>query len=325
LASQRGNWCAQTPAPVVSLSGNAPSASQALGQDFISPALAGLFYADLIQRFLPVPVPAFDRSHGIEQSWQRAFDYLPGQLLSQPLASMYQGCQRPLPHLLLNATRVETGQRVVLSRLPAALFNNSFDAMVAGSMARRQSLTGLVHHSARFPLVSPAGTVEIEGAKVGALTGFRLVDGGYFDNSGVETTLDLILALKTMVPAERPFHPLLLLVRNEASSLTAQDANNNAPASWFPEAGSILSALLNARGSHAVTARAVAKRELGDFDVIDLVVPAGTPAAAAPLGWALSAQVRVALDEAAVQVAECAGRQIEDRAAGRVPSCKTTP
>jgi hypothetical protein len=326
LASQRGQWCAQTALPVVSLSGKAPSASQALGQDFISPALAGLFYADLIQRFLLVPVSAFDRSHGIEQSWQRAFDYLPGQLLSRPLASMYQGCQRPLPHLLLNATRVETGQRVVLSQLPAALFKNSFDAMVAGSVARRQSLTGLVHHSARFPLVSPAGTVEIEGANSGALTGFRLVDGGYFDNSGVETALDLILELKRLVPPERPFHPLLLLVRNEASSLAAQDAKNDAPAAWFPETGSILSALLNARGSHAVTARAVALRELGDDDVIDLVVPAGTPAAVAPLGWALSAQVRQALSSAAGKVAECAGEQIKDRAANRAKkSCKIAP
>ena len=325
LASQRGQWCAQAAAPVVSLSGKAPSASQALGPDFVSPALAGLFYGDLLQRFLPVPVSALDRSRGIEQAWQHAFDHLPGQPLTQPLATLYRGCQRPLPHLLLNATRVETGQRAVLSRLPATLFNNTFDAMAAGSMAPRQSLAGLVHHSARFPLVSPAGTVEIEGAAANALPAFRLVDGGYFDNSGVETALDLILALKKLAPAERPFHPLLVLVRNEASSLVAQGTTSDAPAAWFPETGSILSALMNARGSHAVTARAAAQRALDEHDIIDLVVPTGTPAAAAPLGWALSAQVRAALDKAAVQVAECAARQIEDRAAGRVPSCKTTP
>jgi hypothetical protein len=326
LATQRGQWCAQTAASVISLSGRSPSAAQALGPDFVSPALAGLFYADLMQRFLPVAVPAFDRSRAIEAAWQRAFDHLPGQPLEQPLASLYQGCQRPLPHLLLNATRVETGQRTVLSRLPATLFNNTFDAMAAGSMAPRQTLAGLVHHSARFPLISPAGTVEVEGAAAGAPPAFRLVDGGYFDNSGVETALDLILALKKLTPAERPFRALLVLVRNEASGLATQPANSDAPAAWFPETGSILSALMNARGSHAVTARAAAQRALDDKeDIIDLVVPPGTPAAAAPLGWALSAQVRAALDRAAVQVAECAARQIEDRAAGRVPGCRTTP
>jgi predicted acylesterase/phospholipase RssA len=326
LATQRERWCEQAAAPVVSLSGTAPGAAQTLGADFVSPALAGLFYADLIQRFLPVPVPAFDRSRAIEAAWQRAFDHLPGQPLAQPLATLYQRCRRPLPHLLLNATRVETGQRAVLSRLPATLFSNTFnDAMAAGSLAPRQSLAGLVHHSARFPLVSPAGTVEFEDAAAGELPAFRLVDGGYFDNSGVETVLDLVLALQKLAPPERPFRTLLLLVRNEASGLAAQPANNAAPAAWFPEIGSILSALMNARGSHAVTARAAALRALDPHDIIDLVVPPGTPAAAAPLGWALSPQVRAALDTAAAQVAECAARQIEDRAAGRPPSCRTTP
>jgi hypothetical protein len=328
LASQRGQWCdpasPSSKASALSFSGMAPSARVALGPDFVSPALAGLFYADLMQRFLPFPVAAFDRSRGIEEAWQRAFAHLPGEPLAQPLSALYQGCKRPLPHLLLNATRVETGQRVVLSRLPAALFNNTFDAMVPGSLAQRQSLAGLVHHSARFPLVSPAGTVKIDGTATGVPPAFRLVDGGYFDNSGVETALDLILALKKRSP-DLPFHPVLLLVRNEASPLAAQDANNHAPAAWFPETGSILSALLNARSSHAVTARAAALRALDDNDIIDMVVPVGTPAAAAPLGWALSAQVRRTLDVAAVAVADCAARLLEDRVGGHAPSCKTSP
>ena len=54
--------------------------------------------------------------------------------------------------------------------------------------------------SARFPWVSPAATVP---AKIDLDSGkaekSRLVDGGYFDNSGVETAVDLLQALEVQI------------------------------------------------------------------------------------------------------------------------------
>jgi predicted chitinase len=59
--------------------------------------------------------------------------------------------------------------------------------------------------SARFPWVSPAATVP---AKVDLDSGkaekTRLVDGGYFDNSGVETAVDLLQALELNKATDRP-------------------------------------------------------------------------------------------------------------------------
>ena len=49
----------------------------------------------------------------------------------------------------------------------------------------RQSLAS----SARFPFLTSAGSYQRDGQK------HRLVDGGFFDNTGIETALDLIRML----------------------------------------------------------------------------------------------------------------------------------
>jgi hypothetical protein len=320
LASHRAHWCPTTrPGQGVRLgSSGAPTltAPHALGMDFVAPAVAGMFYADLVQRFLPFKLPRADRAHTIETAWQRAFVHLPDQPLQGALDAFYAGC-KPMPHLMLNATRVETGQRVVLTRLPTAepqtAFINTFDAMAPGSAARTQSLAGLVHHSARFPLVSPAGTVPVEPHTPQQAAAFRLVDGGYFDNSGVQSALDLVLWLRRQPQTGPPVRPVLLLLRNEASWMDCQAPHLGAPSAVFPESSSIALALLNVRGSHAVSARGLALALLGN-DVIDLPVQAVPNEA--PLGWALSVPARRTLAEQAEQAVQRALPRLDALATG---------
>jgi hypothetical protein len=57
--------------------------------------------------------------------------------------------------------------------------------------------------SARFPWILPAGTLKRDGAAA------HLVDGGYFDNSGIETSRDFISCLRNVrcndhFPIEEP-------------------------------------------------------------------------------------------------------------------------
>ena len=307
LATHRADYCGPGPAPPAGVVGlrseTAPAlpATRALSADFVSPAVAGMFYGDLMQRFLPVRIGVLDRSRAIEGAWQRGFAHLPGQPFDNTLEALYAGCPA-LPQLIFNATRVETGERVALTRLPTdrSLFVNTFDAMQHGSGAPRQTLAGLVHHSARFPLVSPAGTVPIEGAAGDVPPSFRLVDGGYFDNSGVQSALDLMQALPGL-PGFRPMRPLLLVIRNGHEPLDQQAAHAAGSLGLFPESGSVGLALANVRGSHAVTVRGTAKRLLGD-NLIDLDVPAEF--AEAPLGWALSGAARRKLDGGALALAK---------------------
>src|SRR6266478_5513175 len=49
------------------------NAHKILGQDFLSPALASMFYPDLVQRFIPFPIPYFDRGKSLEMGWEKAW------------------------------------------------------------------------------------------------------------------------------------------------------------------------------------------------------------------------------------------------------------
>lgn len=61
--------------------------------------------------------------------------------------------------------------------------------------------------SARFPIISPAGALR---AKDDATHGDRVVDGGYFDNAGLASALDVARALKG-----EGITPLILWVQND--------------------------------------------------------------------------------------------------------------
>jgi hypothetical protein len=59
------------------------------------------------------------------------------------------------------------------------------------------SLSTAVSLSARFPWLTPAGSLTTDCRETGAPPESRLVDGGYFDNSGVDTALDVIGQIKS--------------------------------------------------------------------------------------------------------------------------------
>ena len=174
-----------------------------LADDHLSPVAAFLLFPDLFQRFLPHPIAAFDRARALELSWEdSARTSLGSSILSRPFLALWMKPRRyALPALLLNSTRVETGQRAVLSNLDLTQgFPDVIDPLATelgatpGDTYRLARLANApvstaAHLSARFTYVSPAARVEREPA--GGLWG-RLVDGGYFDNSGAATATDLL-------------------------------------------------------------------------------------------------------------------------------------
>src|SRR5205814_256662 len=92
--------------------------------------------------------------------------------------------------LLLNTTHVENGRRYV-----AAPFNDSTFFLdgrnLHWSLGADLRLSTAVHNSARFSYVSPAARIERhDGKDYGSL-----VDGGYFENSGLATVGDLYRAI----------------------------------------------------------------------------------------------------------------------------------
>ena len=106
----------------------AQRAEAMLAQDHLSPVTAFMLYPDLLQRFLPFPVAAFDRARALEMSWEKSgHDVLGVEAFSEPFGTLWSGRYHSMPALLLNSTRVETGQRAIVSSLE--LSNDFLDAV----------------------------------------------------------------------------------------------------------------------------------------------------------------------------------------------------
>ncbi|MDR6860508.1 hypothetical protein [Variovorax guangxiensis] len=304
-------------------------AAHALGQDFLAPALAGLFYYDFFQRFLPWPVPGFDRSRGLEEGWQRAHERISGSPFSNSMGALYAGCPQ-LPLLLLNTTVVESGQRGIMAPITTTDWaRDAVDLMDAQWTTATQPLSGLVHHSARFPIISPPGSVELQVERGDdrdsyvrrhqPLTRKRLVDGGYYDNSGVQTVLDLLIALRRAgtVPAGLELQPILVAITNGggAGQPCDDDPAKRAPppapqaapgvSRFVYDATSPFVALLNVRDSHTRVMMAEARERFGAGNVIEIPMPRNIGGADPALGWSLSTYATSYMS----RVAKCAVRE----------------
>jgi hypothetical protein len=273
-----------------------------LGEDFLAPVSAALLYPDLVQRFLPVSFSSLDRATALEQSWERAWRKTVGSdRFAQPLEALWAGAAGWTPALFLNATWVETGKRFITSNLRLSAANAEIvfvDAQDAQAFFAPNSLalSTAAHMSARFTYVSPAGTLR----KDGRLRG-RVVDGGYFENSGATGTLEILKLLPSM-EAEDPrwakVEPYVIHISNEpvnpgAPPDTLEVPRNRRaiqPGTWLNEALSPLWALLNTRDARGVYARETLRWHVGRSNYLEfgLCRRSGN----IPLGWVLSERTR---------------------------------
>jgi hypothetical protein len=218
-----------------------------------------------------------------------------------------------LPLLLLNGTSVETGRRIIASDVvstvevePGAwrrtLYPAAFDLFellstpcaanaapcprappFPGDQPRARDAPDLLLStaaliSARFPVISPAGVLRTPGGQDppgGQAQGDRVVDGGYFENAGLTTALDLAAELKKLNVT-----PAILWVQNEPSRAGSTASTPPRPAatpfvggldeSFLTRAFGVLAspadALFATREGHGAEAAALAVEELTSFN-----------------------------------------------------------
>jgi hypothetical protein len=290
-------------------------ARQMLRRDFLSPVLGYLLYPDLLQRFLPLPIGAADRARAMEAAWRAGWtEALGGDRFGQRFDQLWHGAgDVEIPSLLLNATLVDGGNRFIASDLVVnGQFPDAFDGFDALLDTRQMSLATAVHNSARFTYLSPAGTVascrdERDGvALVACRAGLprapwgRVIDGGYFENSGVETVRDLLFGLRPTLARWREagfvIEPLVLVISN--SPRVRAPAGHNDPrrarldTTLLSEVLAPLLGLFNTRIARASFAVSAASRDLAAGAT---GAPVGfywfgmMSAQDTPLGWALAA------------------------------------
>ncbi len=309
--------------------GNAVIAKQegqkVLGRDFLSPVVAATLYPDLAQRLLPFPVPHFDRALALEEAWERAWRAtVPGRdRFAEPMESLREGAGWS-PVLFLNATWVETGKRIVASQ--AAITVDGEPDFVDTEDAQRffapnsLRLSTAVHMSARFTYVSPAGTLEKGDKKHG-----RVVDGGYFENSGSTTTLEIAKTINAMAedrdedPRWKNVEPIVIHISNEPVDPhyppeTLEKAAKHpkiGPGIWMPEILSPLKTLLNTREARGTYARDTLRLHVGEDHFFHFRLC--RESTSVPLGWVLSSGTQRSMN------IQLAGLRCEAEEAGDVP------
>lgn len=189
--------------------------------DLLTSMLANMLFVDGLLRFLPFEVPndaINDRGlvfeHTLHRAWARYAPSSSTRVFEHPFESLWAPPHQGLPLLLANTTVVGSGERMVQAplTLSAAEFRSVFPGAVdaascwgGGSL----SLAAIVHNSARFTWMSPAGRFDEDSN----CPGLRVVDGGYFENSGTATAADIVSAVRQRY-GDR-VRPIVVQIRND--------------------------------------------------------------------------------------------------------------
>jgi hypothetical protein len=127
-----------------------------------------------------------------------------------------------MPHLIFNATVVNTGQRVLFTDFAVAApteereFQDAVDmreVLFKDDGGKTQSwdvpLSTAAHASARFTYTNPAGLMS---------SGQRVVDGGYFENSGAASLREVLAAVRLQLEKRKMADrvvPVVIIISND--------------------------------------------------------------------------------------------------------------
>jgi hypothetical protein len=198
-------------------------ATDFLTEDFLGPTLASGIFKDLPASFLP-DLSQDDRGAALEEG----FEYASGGLLARPFLSLFPYGGQPSntpwrPILLLNGTHEESGKRIIVGHVLVErnVFIDALDGLHVLDGDVRASTAA--HNSARFSYISPAGDLgrrrgpavdstgwptNWESLKT-ALKSWRtewngsVIDGGYFENFGALSALELARHAKAALDEEK--------------------------------------------------------------------------------------------------------------------------
>jgi hypothetical protein len=274
-------------------------------KNFLSGPVATLFGPEILQRLLPTQIfglggiPFFsrfeeDRAIALESGIETAFEGLtPVNALKDDFCSSYVPTQ-DAPLLLLNATDVDSGKRVVLT--PARIFgdSNAFYPVQDDPYLHMRLSTAAVL-SARFPIISPVGELRLSAGQR-----FRLVDGGYSDNTGTETIAALIRELSSVAEQllrETPTRRVAFFVLSAKFSGPPPQDRTFTPASF--EFVPVIEALLNSRARLSASSEilALTMQSLGPripYACVD--VPVTSVLRYQPFGWNVSSKAATDID-----------------------------
>ncbi len=260
-------------------------ATNTFSQDYLSPVLGMALFPDLLQRFIFPDIPWFDRARGLEKAFERSVTNQSASLLTKSYFDWHKPYNSG-PALLLNTTEVKSGRRMTMS--PFTFCESNYCKPLLPWDVNDNcdvSLSSAMVLSARFPIVTPAGYFIHSGAN--EQTKYRFVDGGYYENSGTATLLDILSVLRT----NDTYRFYVIRIGHAFESDTSTNKARALPKygkSGFDELSPIF-AVMNARearGDDATHELSDALQAYGMSDMIEFTWKQN--GVALPLGWYIS-------------------------------------
>jgi hypothetical protein len=311
-------------------------ATAPLGDDVLSALLAGWLAAD-IPRSLLSPFGAIarifvgeqprggDRAEAIERafelSWAKDWTKEPRALFKDPFLSLFYdrtALRRGMPLWIANGTEVHSGSRLLT--LPVDKTDWPFRASrdVLALLKADVPISTAINNTARFPYLEPSGELLprkppqneasrtlgdrfCDQVRVCTLGAPEIIDGGYFENEGLQTALELAAWLETegkKIVNGREVWPIIVQATADGTAtLTLNDVVRWNSAPQDPGEARLVSpslqllapilGLYNVRGGHSAVLLRAAK-DIYKTNFVHFMLP-GDNGRDVPLNWVLSA------------------------------------
>jgi hypothetical protein len=221
-------------------------ASKLGSADEVGPLLSGYMFSDLprsligwVPKMFGATLRGGDRAEAIE----RAFEHnakiaaLSEKLEIKPFDSPFLGLAAPnLPLWIANGTERDSGSRALTVALQPATddtgkptnewpFLGASD--VLGQLQADVPISTAINNTARFPFLEPAG--RLVPASSGH-PGVGILDGGYFDNSGLQSVLEVASWLE-----QQNVHPIIVVATGDGDGNGVRRSSNAGEPNERPE------------------------------------------------------------------------------------------
>jgi hypothetical protein len=186
-------------------------------EDYLSPVMSGLFFQATVKNFIPFKVDFLDRNKMLEDSWFTSYKEITEgkNTFDQGFLSLYYDANQKynytLPSLFINGTHSESGRKILTSNLAfenypsrRSPFHDVLDTYQ--NVKRDIPLKTAASLCCRFPIVTSGGLIskpenssnnDVNPAI--RVNSGHVTDGGYFDNTGLETGLQIYNTLNRTV------------------------------------------------------------------------------------------------------------------------------
>ena len=220
-----------------------PSIVEAAEKPSLDDIAWAMVYPDLSRIFLPYlkteKDKLIDRGWALEEGWRSR-----GPITAN-LSEWRQGVQEGWrPAVIFNATLVESGEPLLLATT-STLQQNQIEGPQRKTFAQLFPNNDIpvvtaVRLAATFPFVTPAARAIADGPQ------YHVVDGGYYDNYGVNSLLEWLNEALSSTPPEKRPDILIIQIRSFPAGAINPSAGNKG---WFYQAEAPVSALLNVRNT----------------------------------------------------------------------------